>query len=497
MLKTALLVFTTLSFGLFGQEKQKNELLNRAFWSQKPTLELVKQKIAEGNDPTEYDGSQFDPTTLAINTKASNDIILHLLSFKENHANKITHDGRTYIFWAASQGNIPIIEELVKMNANLKHVDEKGFTPLIFAASNGQKDLRIYDLFISKGADIKNERSPAGASALMLLSSTFTSMKDAQPFIDKGLSLKDKDEKGNNIFAYASRGGKIDFLNELIKAGIDPKNIATDGANAFIMATQGTRTFANNLEFYKYLEGLGINPNVSTKDGLNPLHNLARGKDAAVVTYFIEKGCDVNQPNKNGDTPLMLAAGGQKDLELFDLLLKRTKDINLKNKEGQTALTHAVISNDTKVGLLLINNGADVNVVDNEGNNLSFYLIKHARKMDDYQAKLKMLNAFGFQNNKIQGNGNTLYHLAVLFKKMDILKTLAEDKSIDINKANDDSMTPLHIAASMDDSGEMLQLLLELGADKSIKTEFDETAYDLAKENELLTKNKIDLSFLK
>src|SRR5690606_14473964 len=99
----------------------------------------------------------------------------------------------------------------------------------------------------------------------------------------------------------------------------------------------------------------------------------------------------------------------------------------------------AVISNDTKVGLLLINNGADVNVVDNEGNNLSFYLIKHARKMDDYQAKLKMLNAFGFQNNKIQGNGNTLYHLAVLFKKMDILKTLAEDKSIDINKANDDS----------------------------------------------------------
>src|SRR5690606_24857844 len=128
---------------------------------------------------------------------------------------------------------------------------------------------------------------------------------------------------------------------------------------------------------------------------------------------------------------------------------------------------------------------------------LSFYLIKHARKMDDYQAKLKMLNAFGFQNNKIQGNGNTLYHLAVLFKKMDILKTLAEDKSIDINKANDDSMTPLHIAASMDDSGEMLQLLLELGADKSIKTEFDETAYDLAKENELLTKNKIDLSFLK
>src|SRR5690606_25208122 len=126
-----------------------------------------------------------------------------------------------------------------------------------------------------------------------------------------------------------------------------------------------------------------------------------------------------------------------------------------------TALTHAVIGNDTKIGLLLIGGSADVHVIDNDGNNLSFYLIKHAKKMDEYNAKLKMLYAFGFKHNKIQGNGNTLHHLAVLYKKTDILKSLAEDKAIDINKTNNDSMTPLHIAASMDESGEMLQLLLE------------------------------------
>lgn len=43
---------------------------------------------------------------------------------------------------------------------------------------------------------------------------------------------------------------------------------------------------------------------------------------------------------------------------------------------------------------------------------------------------------------------------------------------------------------------ELLKFLIQNGADKKVTTSFGETAYMLAKENEVLIENNIDISFL-
>ena len=66
---------------------------------------------------------------------------------------------------------------------------------------------------------------------------------------------------------------------------------------------------------------------------------------------------------------------------------------------------------------------------------------------------------------------------------------------IKINDKDENGYTALHKSAMTAKDVKTLKLLIQKGAKKKIKTELDETAYDLAMENEIL-KNQ-NLNFLK
>ena len=67
----------------------------------------------------------------------------------------------------------------------------------------------------------------------------------------------------------------------------------------------------------------------------------------------------------------------------------------------------------------------------------------------------------------------------------------------DVNAKNKDGLTALHKAAMISQDDVILKYLISIGAKNDIKTEFDETAYALAKENETLNQNKVSVEFLK
>ena len=68
---------------------------------------------------------------------------------------------------------------------------------------------------------------------------------------------------------------------------------------------------------------------------------------------------------------------------------------------------------------------------------------------------------------------------------------------IDVNTKSNDGISPLHKAAMKAKNNAVLKYLISIGADKTAKTDFNETVYDLAKENELLKKYNVDINFLK
>ncbi|WP_299891437.1 ankyrin repeat domain-containing protein [uncultured Lacinutrix sp.] len=485
-----------ISITVYAQEP--NIFLDRAYWKTNPSVQDIKLKIKEGNNPSELNASAFDATSLALIEKVDNETIKFLLNKKGNDVNKLTHDGRTYIFWAAYRGNLEIMDYLVRKGAKTDVVDSHGYSMLNFAAVTGQSNTKIYDFCIANGSNIKEEKNHDGANALLLVAPFIKDIKLLDYFLTQGLDINSVDNKGNGIFNYTAKNGNIEIMKRLIHMKVLFNSPNKDGGNAMIFASQGTRRNVNAIETFKYLESLGINPNVTTNNGVTPLHALAyKSKDINVFDYFISKGVNVNQTNEDGNTAFLNAAYNN-DIEIVKHLEKHIEDINTKNKEGKSALTNAISRNTIAVAKFLIKKGADITVKDKEGNTLMYYILKHfnSDKIEEFNKKLELLKSKGLNPKAIQTKGNTLYHVALDKNNLELLKRVHE-MGIDVNIKNDDKISPLHKAVMKAKDDVIIKYLISIGADKTAKTNFNETVYDLAKENELLKQQNIDINFLK
>lgn len=473
----------------------QSSLLSADFWKANPDLVTVKSEITKGNSPAEANRGNHDVVSIAINNNASLETIIYLIEQEGNSVSKTTHDGRLYIHWAASKGNLELVNYLIKKGSDINRTDDKGAIALAFAASNGQVNQKIYEAFFNAGLEL-NYKNANGANFLLMAIGYDKDLALTDYLLSKGLKLTDVDTNGNTVFDYAARTGNVDILKQLQKRGVKSTN------KALIFASEGTRSAANNMAFYKYLvEDLKLNPKSTGDNGENVLHNLVGKKDQAEnVAYFMSLGVDVNQTTKEGNTVLMEAAKGA-DVEMINTILSKTKNINQKNNKGMSALSFAVNNGSASVISHLVKNNADVQVKDNAGNNLAFYLIQSYRPIrpnqkDDFSDKIKVLTDSGLNFKEAQKDGSTILHLAVAKNDLKLLEKL-EAFQINVNAVNEEEMTALHKAALIAKDDTILKYLVTKGADVKLKTEFEETAYDLASENEALKLANISLDFLK
>ena len=139
------------------------------------------------------------------------------------------------------------------------------------------------------------------------------------------------------------------------------------------------------LDLVKLLVSYGANVNHKSKGGSSPLfmacqyfhsdrsrHVLLGKPDVPIqlelVKYLVENGADVRDCGRSGDTPLIAAAlSGYKDPSLMAFLLEKGADPNVKNTHGSTALHLAAEKGCLETVKVLIQHGAEQEVVDGEG----------------------------------------------------------------------------------------------------------------------------------
>ena len=403
------------------QAQEGNVFLNRDYWKSNPSIEDVKTEILNGHSVSELDRYDFDAVSWAILENVDNTTIEQMILMEGNGAHKITHDGRSYVFWAAYKNNLELMNFLIEKGTDMRLIDAHGYSLANFCAVTGQMNTELYEICIEHGSVLSEEKNNEGANALLLIIPFLEDYEMIGYFESKGLDVKSTDANGNNAFVYAACSGNQKMMNRFMDRGMDPK---TNNSAALFFAARGMRRKPNGREVYQFLDGLGLDFKAVNEENNNLLHVLARrSDDSLLLEYLVQKGVGINDKNTKGETPIMKAIQSNNTISL-KVLNRNEADFDVQDQDGNTLWHHAIEHEDKEICLVLLRSNVELNVMNQEGMS-ALHLACMKGENVDY---LSFLVEYGADINQKTEYGELPYDLALenelLNKNIDQIKFL-------------------------------------------------------------------------
>ena len=312
---------------------------------------------------------------------------------------------------AIEENNIEMVKYLISIGQDVNaQIFADGFwinSPMKVAAENG--NIEIAKLLIDEGANLNSSDDYIGPAidygnydiAKLLIDNDVFNLntnttkeqaielaKDQKYYeIEKLLSSEDS----NNIDGYdelmnAVSKGDMKALEKLIKDDTD-LNKQYDKITPLNLAAA-----RNDKEMVKFLVEKGADINLEDGYGYTPLIIAIKYRNIGLAKNIIDLKPDLNAIcSATGDTPLTYLVNANKYGGVADLcyyMIKNGADINKKNKEGNTPLMIAAASYNYAIVGVLVNMGADYNIKNKEGKTA----IDIASARDDTSALHHMTN---------------------------------------------------------------------------------------------------------
>ncbi|XP_071084414.1 ankyrin repeat domain-containing protein 50-like isoform X2 [Haliotis cracherodii] len=269
--------------------------------------------------------------------------------------------GRTPVMTAAFDGQVDVVKILVSEGADVSLVDKVGDNILHFACRGG--DVETVKCVLS--LHVADINSRGRRSRTPVIAAAWWEHRDVvEHLVSEGADVSLVDEDGNNILHYACWGGDVETVKFVLSLHVADINSRGGGSRTPVMAA----AWWEHRDVVEHLVSEGADVSLVDEDGNNILHYACWGGNVETVKCVLSLHVvDINSRGGRSQTPVMMAAWrGHRDV--VELLVSEGADVSLVDEDGNNTLHWACIGGDVEtVKCVLSLNVVDIDARNNDG----------------------------------------------------------------------------------------------------------------------------------
>ncbi|XP_030648664.1 receptor-interacting serine/threonine-protein kinase 4 isoform X3 [Chanos chanos] len=312
--------------------------------------EAIKFLLLNNCNPNLPNARGATPLHLAAEKKLKG-VAEILLSRKTTNVNAKDEDQYTPLHFAAQNGDEALTRLLLDRNASINEADSQGRTPTHIACHHGQEN--VVRVLLSRGADVR-VRGKDDWTALHLaawkghLGIVKLLVKQA------GADVDGQTADGRTPLHLASQRGQYRVARILVELGANV-HLTSDGLHSPLHVAAETGHTSTSRLLVKH----GADIQARTNQGCTALHLAAQNGHLPTVRMLLEEGADPRSANRALRTACHLAADGGHCEVIKELLGSFPQAAHMQDESGFSPLHLAVQGGYTDVICLLLGHGAE------------------------------------------------------------------------------------------------------------------------------------------